>query len=198
MTAVTITRPALIAAAAICMSTEETRYYLCGVYIAPHPDGGLVIVATDGHRMFVGWDREGTMQGDPIILSCEKRDWSTFAKATSATITGNDGTPLSVECDTPKGPARFFASAVDGSYPDWRRVIPREKARATAAGFDARYLGDFGKVRKILNGGTFIALTGASNNDPHIVNLGEPDAFGVLMPVRDGRACTTAPEWALA
>ena len=39
-------------AVAFAMSTEETRYYLNGVYMHPTPDGtGIRLVATDGHRL---------------------------------------------------------------------------------------------------------------------------------------------------
>src|SRR5690606_40839907 len=41
---------AVIAPVAFAMSSEETRYYLCGVYLH-NVDGQLVAVATDGHRL---------------------------------------------------------------------------------------------------------------------------------------------------
>lgn len=39
-----------------CVSTEETRYYLNGVHLEPHPCGGAFMVATDGHRLIVVHD----------------------------------------------------------------------------------------------------------------------------------------------
>ena len=45
------------------ISKEETRYYLNGVFIEPHPVGGAVLVATDGHRMLVAHDEKGEVSG---------------------------------------------------------------------------------------------------------------------------------------
>lgn len=194
-----LSRPALVAAAAMCISTDSTRYYLNGVYLEPRDAGGLFIVSTDGHRMFVAVDREGSIDGPAggAILACEKRDWAAFAKAESATITGPVSAPM-VETSAIKASdcRRFGAGFIDGSFPDWTRVLPAsiDGDGATAARFNAGYLGDFAKVRKILNGGADIGLAGQDATSPHFVDLDDPDAFGVLMPVR-GRSMTEAPAW---
>src|SRR5436305_1867910 len=49
----------LFRAAAVCQSTEEVRSYLNGVFIRRHPKGGVLLVSTDGHRLFVGYDEKG-------------------------------------------------------------------------------------------------------------------------------------------
>ena len=46
------------------VSTEETRYYLNGVHIEPAPDGGVLMVATDGHRLLCIRDPKGFYAGD--------------------------------------------------------------------------------------------------------------------------------------
>ena len=43
----------VLAAALVCVSTEETRYYLRGVHVQPDADD-VVLVSTDGHRLFCG------------------------------------------------------------------------------------------------------------------------------------------------
>jgi DNA polymerase III sliding clamp (beta) subunit (PCNA family) len=50
-----------------CVSTEETRYYLNGVHVEPHPVKGAILVATDGHRMLIAHDKDGSCSG-PIIV----------------------------------------------------------------------------------------------------------------------------------
>lgn len=68
------------AAAYVFASTEETRYYLNGVLVEPHPDGGVLLVATDGHRMVAIKDDEGETNGtwicaapSEITAVCRKR-----------------------------------------------------------------------------------------------------------------------------
>ncbi|RCK40460.1 hypothetical protein [Thalassospira xiamenensis] len=46
------------------VSTEKTRYYLNGVYIEPHKDGGVLLIATDGHSMAVIRDATARFEGD--------------------------------------------------------------------------------------------------------------------------------------
>ena len=43
----------VLRAALVCVSTEETRYYLRGVHVEPDADD-VVLVSTDGHRLFCG------------------------------------------------------------------------------------------------------------------------------------------------
>lgn len=45
------------------VSREETRYYLNGFYVHPNGNNGLRVVATDGAKMGVFYDREGVWTG---------------------------------------------------------------------------------------------------------------------------------------
>jgi hypothetical protein len=58
---------AMFAAAALCRSEEETRYYLQGVHIRPSPKGGVVIEATDGRIGFAAHDPNGSTDR-PVIV----------------------------------------------------------------------------------------------------------------------------------
>ena len=55
----TIMRADYLLAAALFVSTEETRYYLNGIYTEPHQAGGAVCVATEGHGLGCVYDDEG-------------------------------------------------------------------------------------------------------------------------------------------
>lgn len=58
--------------AAIAVSTEETRYYLNGVHVEPNRNGGVNLVATDGHRMMVVYDQHG-FTSEPMIVRIPQR-----------------------------------------------------------------------------------------------------------------------------
>jgi hypothetical protein len=51
------------------VSTEKTRYYLNGIYIDPHKDGGAVMTATDGHKLVSIYDPNAICVGKPQIWS---------------------------------------------------------------------------------------------------------------------------------
>ena len=54
--------------ASLFRSTEGTRYYLNGVYVEPAAGGGVVLVATDGHRLCVFHDAEGFIDTPSIVV----------------------------------------------------------------------------------------------------------------------------------
>jgi DNA polymerase III beta subunit, central domain len=67
--------------AQLARSTEETRYYLNGVSVEPAPDGGAILVATDGRRLLALRDPDAHCVGNGIV--CLTRDTT---KALSAKI----------------------------------------------------------------------------------------------------------------
>ncbi len=118
---------ALIDHTRFAISTEETRYYLNGVYLhAAERDGSAVLraVATDGHRLALS---EGPLPdgaaGMPGVIVPRK----TVAELRKLLedVTGNVSVALS------EAKVRFsFEEAVltskliDGTFPDYQRVIP--------------------------------------------------------------------------
>lgn len=119
---------AAIAATRIAVSTEETRYYLNGVYL--HTEGaGIAAVATDGHRLVkktFGADVRTAAhtaivprQALPALsLLCRgKRDVEVYRDGERIIFSGYDGV-LVVRC-------------VDGIFPDYQRVIPPASKRKT-------------------------------------------------------------------
>lgn len=58
--------------AMMAQSVEETHYYLNGVRIEPCPEGGALLVATDGHRLLVFRDAHGHVQGGAATISLSK------------------------------------------------------------------------------------------------------------------------------
>lgn len=118
------------------MSTEEARFYLNGAYLARPMINGthrLHVVATDGHRLH-RWEGEpGTRTANlttagkapPIIIP---RD---TVKAILAM--GGDGAGLTMAGNAKyvtatAGPARLTSRLIDGSFPDYMRVIPTRDA----------------------------------------------------------------------
>lgn len=108
------------------MSYEETRYYLNGVYAHPEDvTGEFLLVATDGHtlsrRRIEGSNCED-WGGGIISKYAVKHILSNLAAHEEvATISAND-VHFSIESDG----VRISSKLVDGTFPDYRRVVPSE------------------------------------------------------------------------
>ncbi|MEE2694243.1 MAG: DNA polymerase III subunit beta [Pseudomonadota bacterium] len=117
----------LIDRARFAMSTEETRYYLNGIFLHPVTEGkkrNLRAVATDGHRLArVDVDLPKGADEMPSIILPRKA-----VLELRKLFEGIDGGVVLSLSDTK---ARFSASSVvlttkliDGTFPDYQRVIP--------------------------------------------------------------------------
>lgn len=121
----------LFATVAFAISTEETRYYLNGTYMHVVPTGqgnALRLVATDGHRLarvdsLLPTGLDPAMPGI-IVPTKAQGELRRLCEATpEATIT------LEVSASqirATKGDTVFVSKLIDGTFPDYQRVIPRE------------------------------------------------------------------------
>jgi DNA polymerase-3 subunit beta len=125
------------------ISTEETRYYLNGVYVySKDREGKLVFVATDGHRMGIAeLPLPADLAGMPghIIPRATVKQFLALAKAKGAPDTvvfdvhgtkyvedadghtvGGVGPRLSFKI----GDITLATKPIDGTFPDYARVVP--------------------------------------------------------------------------
>lgn len=193
----------------MAVSTEETRYYLKGVYIEPYAPGGVTLTATNGHMLLTIHDESGSCDA-PVIVSLgksaltecktprkEKGDRRLTGDAASEPaqiIRSNmEGSPLELVAVAPQW-------HVDGTFPDWRRVVPRDASPGVSAAFDPVYIRRFADIAEALdaNGKTAVRIAGADNASPALVQFeGVPYAVGALMPMRTNFDGLTAPAFAV-
>ena len=114
----------LIDATRFAISTEETRYYLNGIYIHKAGSGELCAVATDGHRLAMTRQvlPSGAAQMPSIILP--RKAVSELRKL----LDDFDGDVLVGLSETRAefrfGVVRLTSKLIDGTFPDYTRVIP--------------------------------------------------------------------------
>lgn len=176
----------LLKAALVCASSEETRYYLRGIHLST--SGHMVTM--DGHRMFVA--RLADKPAADAIVP--------YADVVAALkLAGGRAKDIDIDLAANRiGQISF--TPVDGTFPDWRRVVPTgletpsakdPSDNAAFVHFDHRYVGDFAKMAAILCGKATTAqsvLHPTSASNPALVTFGDrADCFGVLMPVRRKR-----------
>lgn len=114
-----------------CISTERTRYYLNGSFLTKNPDRDtLRVVTTDGHRMGV-IDTSITLTEDVGILPTGAVDFMRKHLKSG----GND--PVSAQYQGAymaffMDNFEYATKLIDGSYPDYMRVIPKHSDKAEA------------------------------------------------------------------
>ena len=175
-----------------CIGTEQTRYCLGGVFVEADN-----LVALDGHQMLTielpdgchvgtecftqGMDAPrmpgstGTPEGAGFILSCDATD-----KAFKAKASGGD---LWVYGDIETGILQFVInhvkggemyrvgvlefSVIDGTYPDWRRVVAKGDGGTNSMCYSPTVLAKLIKAADVIDKGRPIRLTGGEGaGDP--------------------------------
>ena len=204
-------------------SSEETRYYLKGLSIEPHPRAGAIIVATDGHTMSVIHDGEAIVSGERTIWSMPWK--ATLAAPMKAFLKATKGTSGHVYADlsrTQTGPSRirlvyadkaadvfngqgieFFTKSstaieghfwVEGTFPDYRRVIPTENRAATfkPAWYQARYMAKLAAFGQAIyeatderGAYTAMCMFTSSDDGPGVALFPSPNCFVIIMPLRE-------------
>ena len=116
---------AMLAAVKFAISTEETRYYLNGVFMHCL-DGRLITVATDGHRLAraVTAAPEGAPAMPGVIIPRKTVDL--VAKALAGA--GKEA-KLAISVSENRicfelGAVQIASKLIDGTFPDYQRVIP--------------------------------------------------------------------------
>lgn len=106
---------ALFAQVKFAISTEETRYYLNGIYL--HVDGAnLAAVATDGHRL---------ARATIVAPSTEIPSVIVPRKLVGMLPKGDLEVSLtSTKIRIASGNLVLISKLIDGTFPDYRRVIP--------------------------------------------------------------------------
>ena len=203
--------------ATAAQSKEETRYYLNGVFVEPCKAGGVTMTATDGRRLLCIHDETGHADESAIVrLTPEAFKACKPGKDDARRTVTIDGASATIHSfghadDAPAVPVAVSATCrVDGTFPDWRRIIPAPEMKegatlaAMAANFNGQYLSAFAKVAGELEThidghasrkASIMRVVGTDSGSPALILFSANiPAFGVLMPVR-GDGATAAPDW---
>lgn len=160
-------------------STEETRYYLCGIYFEVIGEK-LVLTATDGHTLMQEKLAIEEVQPGfkPVIISSDD------INALLQILKTKDGALLISQANEKVAfstfPVEYICRPVQGSYPDYQKVIPKD-FKKTSCGFNASY------VKKITQAfkNKPINIKHDDESSPHLVTCTDmQDSLCVIMPMR--------------
>lgn len=201
---VNMPRNALRAMSHLMPAKPEFRYYLNGIKVEIGPEEAR-LVATDGHKLGVlRLDQAGTVEGWPAnmggavevivpaaIVKGSKSAGGRRASHLGVTLEIELGAPGGMRCalrDHQAGTCVAF-TPIDGTFPDYRRVMPSEAASGIAAQFDPALLADFEACGIELAGKARAVQTIVAHNGPEsaafVTFACEPARFaGLVMPYR--------------
>jgi hypothetical protein len=187
----------LFAAVAVFKAQCDIRYYLNGVYVEPAPEGGAVIVDTNGHAMCVWRDPSATGIERPIIIAtdskllqaCQGSDLKRLVVRDERLAVVLDDKEVFIQ-PIQKRKVAVPSWEIEGNFPDWVRVMPNAPAHGVKGFFNLTYLSAVDRAMKI--GNTAAAKMFAPQmhqddaNGPILVTSAiDLDFAAVIMPVRD-------------
>lgn len=131
----------LIGKSEIAISTEETRYYLCGIYVHTIEDGGatwLRAVATDGHRLAqIQTPAPDGAAGMPGIIVPRKAVAELKKLAAAAGDAEIELVVSPAKIGAAYGETILVSKLIDGTFPDYTRVVPRANPKRLVVDADA-------------------------------------------------------------
>lgn len=207
---ITVSIDATFIDAALCaVSKEETRHYLKGVFL----DARGFIAATNGHIAFAA------RANDAFKLQDVRPAYDTHGNCLAGVIVPTDAIAQAIKAAgrakglcmvfdrdaqgqwwIQYGNGRVAFTPVDGSFPDWTRIIPTAPDTLTAAHYQPQYVNAMGNMAKALRDGkkdaaSFFRIHQAGEN-PALVTFDREctkstdtpgprtDCLAVLMPMR--------------
>ena len=173
-----------LAAAIPCAVIKDIRYYLNGVHLEVTSSGVIHIVSTNGHAIFIGkiespdWTEEAPAGGFSITIPLDAVKAATKTKEKFLTLKPLENGRYSL------GDVMF--TALDGKYPDWRRVAKLIEGEDQPSQFNPDYLVACNKALKTWSQGraTFMGYVHARGDSAGAITGTDETAFCVLMPVR--------------
>lgn len=189
----------------------DIRYYLNGINVRPHKDGGAIICATNGHALGAIHDREAVCEHE-ITLRLDPRLQQVCGAGLSSdrSIVMIGDRLAVVESGTDEIYIQAGKPGIDSStlYPRYERVIPKADtlqpglvgmfgapliALAEKAALAAGKVGK--KTSRGYTGLQFFNVKDTANSSAVFRVPAAPEFVGVLMPMRDDYNLAGAPEW---
>jgi len=189
------------------VSTEETRYYLNGVYIESDETRRIRMVSTDGHTLLKCELPDDAFMGEQVATQADSH-YAGFILQTDVTekaFKAKSRGELWIYGDSQSGILQFVDmmpgetelprlgvcefTRVDGTFPDWRRVMPAPVSEYGAVSVNPDYIARLTKGAKILSHvkTPAIRIQSGGNGEPMSVEWqGVEQMQGVIMPMRWG------------
>ena len=179
-----LTRTHLLATL-VTAGDRDIRPYLNGISVEIYPDR-VFVVSTDGHRAsaFRSDTCSGAVDATGVQLIIPRDLAKKIGKR------GSEYVPLTFDTESKlitldDDDAIFTGHAIDGKFPDWRRILPHVTSGESAQ-YQPGYITDWAKIAKILGMkfGTSVHVWHNGESSALVTIESHPEFRGVLMPFR--------------
>lgn len=216
--------PHYLAAMTFFAAKEDVRYYLNGITIEPHPEQGVILMATNGHVLAAVHDPEGWCERKIILANPSKAMFGALKtkryeriykaevcwiaeKFSVITWAGGDQKFAEPEPFGVEAILTTKSELIETDRPvDWRKVIgkPNNEVPQKTPWISANYLKLFADAYKVISeadGYSAMRLEYTGENTVAIVRFSHFELFdrfvGAVMPMRgDGEGGDLVPAFA--
>lgn len=128
------------------MSTDETRYVLRGAYVDVSEELSNYVVATDGKHLYSSNSFHVPLKTSVIIPDHRFLAWKGFSQDGDwvLRVEVDKGTPVFVEITSYRW--TFETKAIEGTFPNWRQVLPELSGLKTTITIPANALDEFAEI----------------------------------------------------
>ena len=139
----------LARACAFAAKPKDSRFYLRSVFVERREEGGVYIVATNGHVLCCYTDPFAIphLDFESVILDIYQEN-SSRIKPVFAQLKKTSEARIDVEDQNGQGGISIrynddttFVKTIEGTFPDWQRIFKQEVEHQENVSFDPKYLG---------------------------------------------------------
>lgn len=198
------------------MAVNDVRYYLNGFHVKSHPEEGVILTATDGHRIVTVHDKKGATDGE-YILPISKSLLAAAKKSTidrgivlnSIQFVNNKAYVLYWDCDC--GFDFFendeensmeqvsyveYITQIDGRYPNTKRIFDGIELKAVDyVGVNVEYIGKLKTACTSLKFPQLNLMFSGSNGSIIAVSGHDREIVSVVMPARTDEVNMEIPDF---
>lgn len=199
---------------------QSVRYYLNGFHIKPHPDQGVILTATDGHRLVTIHDEHGFTDGEYIfpitkglLAASKKNKIENICGLQNVMILNGQAMVTAMQCDEGEWPNEIdsdhaalvgyveFSNPIEGNFPNAGSLFGRlgQPKGTDHIGLNTAYLASLNSLKwsGLKFHGAKIFLYGSDNAIVAVTGMSD-EIVVMIMPMRmdiDERL-TDIPEFA--
>lgn len=198
------------------MGKSDIRYYLNGFHVKPHSEQGVVLTATDGHRLVTIHDKDGFSDGEYIfpiskgLLSASKKKGRGIFSSKNIIIIKGKALVNAIEYsefpldESILDDGEFvsyieFIKPIDGQFPVASRLFKSlgEPKPTKNIGLNAHYLTGLNKLTSMQKYGA-VSVYLYSSNDAILAVAGlNREVVAMIMPARLEKSPLNVPEFVL-
>lgn len=195
------------------MGHQDIRYYLNAILVEPNQNGGITLIATDGHAMAIIQDLNGSTNGtwicampQKIISACslKERKNKIFSGAKVLKLIGEVGHVLGAVDADAASIGRYhletaYCEVIEAKPVGWRKVIPTKFKPCKQVGINASLLSKIQKACR--DRGSDISpieiFLNDKNNAVVVRPAAVPEMVVIIMPMRSDMKEPAIPNWLL-